>query len=102
VEHDLIKRLERVAKLGIRILPLAEINSHFVFERDGFVVLVERRDGGFGGVGGPGQLSEKGFSALVDRQGASWFVGKGGERQAGAGEAEAARKLFTDLKSALS
>ena len=102
MDHALITRLERIAALDIQILPLAEISSHFVFERGGFSVLVERRDGGFGGIGGPGQLTESGFAALVDRQGGPWFVGKGQQRQAADGEAEAARSLFTDLKSALS
>jgi len=101
VDQDIITRLERIAALGIQILPLPEVQTHFVFERDGFAVLVERRGSSFGGVGGPGQLTEKGFAALVDRDGTAWFIGKGEERLAAAGEAESARRLFTDLKSAL-
>lgn len=99
---DVIARLERIAALGIQILPVGEIHSHFVLERGGFAVLVERRGTGFGSVGGPGLLTEHGFAALVDRAGAPWFVGKGRDRLASAAEAEAARRLFTDLKSALS
>lgn len=100
--QDVLNRLERIAALGIQILPVSEIQTHFVFEREGCAVLVERRGLGFGSVGGPGMLTERGFAALVERAGAPWFVCKGEERRASPAEAEAARRLFTDLKSALS
>lgn len=99
---ETLARLERISALDIKILPLAEIQSHFVFERDGCAVLVERRAQGFGGVGGPGLLTSTGFAALVDRDGRPWFVGKVEQREATPEEAAAARRLFTDLKSALS
>ncbi len=100
--QEILARLERIAALGIRILPLAEIQSHFVFERDGCAVLVERRQGGFGGVGGPGLLVDSGFAALVELDGRPWFLGKSLKRQATETEAQNARRLFTDLKTALS
>lgn len=95
-------QLEKIAAAGIVMIPTPDVPTHFVFSRDGCVVLVERRGEGFGSVGSPGQLTEKGgFAALVERDGAAWFVAKGGEWKAVAGEAAAARRLFTDLRTAL-
>lgn len=97
-----LAQLEKIAGAGIVLIPAPEVPSHFVFSRDGCVVLVERRGEGFGAVGSPGQLTEKGgFAALVQRDGVAWFVAKGGEWPAVPGEAEAARRLFADVRTAL-
>ncbi|MCS7042386.1 MAG: hypothetical protein NZR01_06300 [Bryobacteraceae bacterium] len=102
MDPQILERLERIAGLGISLIPAPEITTHFLFERDGFVVLVERRGEGFGGIGSPGKLVEgHGFAALVRRGSEDWFVARGSEWRAQPGEAEAARKLFTDLKAAL-
>lgn len=102
MQGDLLGQLERIASAGIELIPAAEVGSHFLFARDGCVVLVERRGEGFGAVGSPGKLVEQGgFAALVRRNGEDWWVGKGEEQRAETGEAEAARRLFTDLKAAL-
>jgi hypothetical protein len=102
MQGDLEGQLERIAAAEIELIPAAEVSSHFLFTRDGCVVLVERRGEGFGEVGSPGKLVERGgFAALVRREGQDWWVGKGEERRAEPGEAEAARRLFTDLKAAL-
>lgn len=102
MQEGLLGQLERIAAAGIEMIPAAEAGPYFVFAREGCVVLVERRGEGFGAVGSPGKLVEQGgFAALVRRGGEDWWVGKGEERRAGAGEAEAARRLFTDLKAAL-
>lgn len=99
---DVLNQLEKIAAAGIDIIPTPQTPSHFVFTRDGCVVLVERRGEGFGPIGSPGLLTEKGgFAALVERAGQPWFVAKGEQRPAEPGEAEAARRLFTDLKSVL-
>lgn len=99
---ETLRRLERVAELGIGLAPLPAITSHFVFERGGYVVLVERRGEGFGRVGAPGKLVEgHGYMALVRRDGADWWVARGAEWEAPAEEAAAARRLFTDLKAVL-
>jgi hypothetical protein len=99
---ETLARLERIASLGIGLIPAAEIGTHFIFERGGFVVLVERRGDGFGGIGSPGKLVEgHGFAALVRRGEEDWFIARGGQWRAGPGEAEEARRLFTDLKAAL-
>lgn len=95
-------QLERLAAAGIQLIAAPGVSTHFVFERDGCVVLVERRGEGFGAVGSPGLLALRGgFAALVQREGVDWFVGKHLERPAEGGEAAAARRLFTDLKAAL-
>jgi hypothetical protein len=102
MDPNLLARLERIAGAGIQLLPTPEVPTHFVFEREGCVVLVERREAGFGPVGSPGLLVEQGgFAALVEREGRQWFVWKGGEREASPAEASAARRLFTELKTIL-
>lgn len=103
MDAELLAKLERVAALDISLLAAPEVTSHFLFTRDGAVVLVERRGEGFGAVGSPGMLSDRGggFAALVERGGRTLFISKGEEREALPGEAERARRLFTDLKTAL-
>lgn len=101
MDQRLAAQLERLAAAGIQLLPLPELAHHFVFERAGCAVLVERRGDGFGGIGSPGALTERGFEALVERPAGACFVYKGGERLARAGEAEAARALLRDVQQAL-
>jgi len=99
---ELLGQLERLAALNIEILPTTEIPSHFVLTRGEAVVLVERRAEGFGAIGSPGALSEKGgFAALVERQGRPFFIAKGEEREASEAEAAQVRQLYQDLKEAL-
>lgn len=96
-------QLERLVERSIQLLPAAELHSHFLFERDGFVALVERLDGGFGQIGAPGLLIENGgFAALVWRGGEAWFVAKGFEQRAGAAQVASIRQFADDLKYALS
>lgn len=101
MEERLLRQLERIAAAGIELLPAPGLGRHFVFSRDGCVVLVERREEGFGGIGSPGAMGERGFEALVERGGEAYFVYKGEERVATAEEAEAARALLRDLQQAL-
>jgi hypothetical protein len=98
---EILARLERLAAAQIRFLPAAQISTHYVFERDGFLALVERRDSGFGGIGSPGRLTEHGFAPLVERTRGPVFVAKGHEERATPEQAAAARAFFADLKSAL-
>jgi hypothetical protein len=102
VNPKLLAQLERIASSGIQILPVPEIASHFVLERGGCAVLVERREDGFGAIGSPGSLSDKGFAALVQRDGRDWFIGKGESREATDTEAAEARRLYRDLREILS
>lgn len=101
LDQEFLGRLQRVAEAGIQIIPVPQIGNHVVFERDGFVVLVERRGEGLGQVGSPGLLNSKGFGALVERSGETFFVWKGEERAAEAEEVSSARQLLADLRRAL-
>ncbi len=91
----------RLADAGIRILPLAELTQHVVFERDGFIALVERNGNGFGQVGSAGLLAQQGFAALVQRAGRDWFVARGFEREATEAEAVALHRFSLDLRRAI-
>ena len=93
--------LQRLVDTGIQLLPALELTTHFVFERGGFIALVERRAGGFGNVGAPGILCEKGMAQLVWRGKSAYFVAKSFERVAQAEEIEALRQFGEDLKKSL-
>ncbi len=93
--------LGRLVDAKITLLPTTQITTHFVFERDGFVSLVERRPDGFGRAGAPGLLTEKGFAALIWRGESAFFVGKGVEQPASAEQVERIRKFAVDLETAL-
>ncbi len=94
-------QIEKLAAAGIQLLP-AEITSHFIFERQGFVAFVERRADGFGNIGAPGLMTERGFAALVWRSDQPFFVGKGFEQAASDNQVRAVRAFASDLASALS
>jgi hypothetical protein len=97
-----IATLEKLAASGIQIIP-AEVDSHFILERDGFVAFVEKREQGFGNIGSAGLMTERGFAALIWRGGDQpFFVGKGFEQPASAEEVQKIRSFATDLASALS
>jgi hypothetical protein len=93
-------RLERLAAAGIQIIP-AEIASHFILERDGFVAFVERRAGDFGNAGAPGLMTERGFAALIWRGGQAFFVGKGIDQPASDDQVRKIRAFGADLDKAL-
>ncbi len=95
-------KLEKLVAAGIQLLPAVEISTHFVFERDGFVALVERRADGFGGIGSAGMLTEKGIAPLVRRGEECFFIAKGFEQRAEAAEVEKIRSFQSDLQNALS
>ncbi len=95
-------KLERLVAAGIQLLPTVEITTHYVFERDGFVALVERRGDGFGGIGSAGRLTEKGIAPLVLRGSSSYFVVKGFEQSATPEEVDGIRRFQADLQFALS
>ncbi len=92
------EKLERLAAAGLA----ADRNrSHYVFERDGFVALVERTPDGFGGVGSAGILTGAGFAALIRRGEQSYFVARNFEQEARPEQVESLRRFSQDLKSAL-
>lgn len=97
----LARQLERLAAAGIQLLPFPSIETHYVFERGGFVALVERTPDGFGGVGSAGLLTEGGFAVLIRRHGQPFFVCKGLEQAASAAQVEALRTFSAELEAAL-
>ena len=96
----MIEIFEKLVAAGIHIVP-AEITSHFILERDGFVSFVERRNDAFGNIGTPGLMTERGFAALMWRGDQAFFVGKGFEQAALADEVQKIRAFATDLANAL-
>jgi hypothetical protein len=100
VTDEIARALERVAAAGIQLLP-AGLTSHSVFERNGFICLVERVGDGFGHIGAPGLMTERGFATLVWRGDDGWFVGKGIEQPAEAGQVEGIRAFAADLQATL-
>ena len=97
----MLEKLERLAAAGIQLLPALEISTHFVFERDGFVALVERRGDSFGAVGTAGLLTERGVAPLMLRNGQPTFVTKGSEIPAEVDQVEKIRCFQRDLQAAL-
>jgi len=83
------------------MLPAIEITTHYVFERDGFVALVERTPNGFGSIGSAGILTGNGFAALIHRGNSAYFVAKNFEQQAQPQQIEELKRFSIDLKSAL-
>lgn len=93
--------LERLAAAGVALIPAMEIDTHFVFERGGFVALVERRGDALGNLGTPGILTERGMAHLVWRGDQAFFVTRGWERAAEGEEVAALRRFAEDLKNCL-
>jgi hypothetical protein len=93
--------LERLAAVAIQMLPAVEITTHYVFERNGFIALVERTPDGFGGIGSAGILTGNGFAALIHRGDRSYFVARNFEQEAQPEQVEALKRFSLDLKSAL-
>jgi hypothetical protein len=100
---QLLEKLEKLAAAGIELIPSVQVPTHFIFHRDGFVALVERRGEGFGGLGASGLLTEHGgLAPLIWREGVATFVGKGGfEQPATAEQVIAVRAFAADLKAAI-
>jgi hypothetical protein len=91
----------RLTAANIELLPAMELTTHFVFMRDGFVSLVERRETGFGNIGAPGLLCDKGIAQLLWRGDKAFFVARGFEREATAEEITGLRSFAEDLKNSL-
>ena len=97
----MIEKLEKLVTAGIQMIP-AEVTSHFILERDGFVAFVERREQAFGNIGTPGLMTERGFAALIWRGDQAFFVGKGFEQTASPQQVQKIRAFASDLAIALS
>ena len=96
----LIQTLEKLAAAGIQIVP-AEITTHFILARDGFVAFVERREQSFGNIGAPGLMTEQGFAALIWRGDQAFFTGKRFEQPASPEQVQKIRAFASDLAAAL-
>ena len=93
--------LERLVAANIQILPVSVGPRHVVFERGGFVALVERTEDTLGSVGSAGMLTEKGFATLMLKDGRYAFVAKNFEQPATDAEIERLRTFQSDLEAAL-
>lgn len=96
----MIEKLERLSAAGIHLLDTG-IPNHYVFERDGFVALVERKGEAFGNIGAPAKLVDSGVALLVWRAGKAFFVNKGFEQEAAGSEVAALRSFDAELRQAL-
>jgi hypothetical protein len=92
--------LEKLAAAGINLIP-ADLEKHFIFERDGFIALVERTAAGFGSVGTAGLLTDRGLAPLVWRGTDAWFVARGLEQRAMPEQVDSLRSFQSDLEAAL-
>jgi hypothetical protein len=96
--------LEKLAAAGIQLIP-ADVTSHFIFERNGFVAFVERRPGDeenpFGNIGSPGLMTERGFAALVWRGEEAFFIARNFEQGATPEQVLEIRAFAADLANAL-
>lgn len=101
MDAALLAKLERVLAARIELVPDLKITTHYVFARDGYAALVEKRDGAFGNIGTPGLVTENGWAALVWRGETAVFVGRGFEVAATAEHVEAIRAFDRDLNEAL-
>jgi hypothetical protein len=97
----MLEKLEKLAAVEIRLLPVATIETHFIFERNGFVALVEREGDEFGRIGTAGLATESGFAALVWRGGRAYFVRRGAEQPATDEQVESLRRFQKDLGESL-
>lgn len=94
--------LERLVELNIQLLPLTQVERHWVFERDGFISLVERTAvNGFGHIGSPGLLTSVGMAVMVQRGDGHVFLAKGFEQAATSEQVEMIRRFARDLRLAL-
>jgi hypothetical protein len=93
--------LERLVAANIQILPVSVGPRHIVFERGGFVALVERTEQGLGSIGSAGMLTEHGFAPLVSKHGQQSFVAKNFEQAATADDVQRLRSFQSDLQAAL-
>jgi hypothetical protein len=94
-------QLLALSSANIQLVP-ADMSTHYVLERDGFVCLVEKRDGGFGAIGSVCQLAGDGFAVVTWNGTEAHFVAKGQPRRlASPEEIRQFRAFSQDLRAAL-
>ncbi len=99
-------KLQKLVDANIGLLPAVGLSSHFLFVRDNFVALVERRGTDFGSIGTAGMLhittpNETKVAPLVWRGAEPWFIAKDFAVAASASQVEALRRFQSDLAAAL-
>ena len=92
---------EKLAASNIQLLSLAGLEKYFVFERDGCVAFVARKEDGFGSIGAPGILTDHGLAVLVWRESQAYFAAKGYEQPATREQVKSVRAFAADLQAAL-
>ena len=97
----MIAIFEKLAAANIELLPAPGSGTHFLFARDGFAALVERTWDGFGSIGAPGLITDRGLAMLVWRGPDAFFVTKSFEGPASDENVEAMRCFARDLAEAL-
>lgn len=94
-------QLLALAQANIQLVP-ADLSTHYVLERDGFVCLVEKRDHGFGAIGSVCKLTHDGFAVVTWTGTQAHFVAKGQPRQTATPEEISLFRAFSqDLRAAL-
>lgn len=97
----MIAQLEKLAAAGIEWVPASSLPNHFLFARDGFVSLVERRGEAFGAIGTPALVTDHGLALLLWRGETAVFVAKNHEQPASSEQVDALRRFAGDLAAAL-
>lgn len=92
--------LERLAASEINLLPI-DLDRHYMFERDGFVALVEKRGDGFGAVGAAGLLTQSGLAPLVWRGDSPVFITRTSALDATQEQISSLRAFQSDLENAI-
>ena len=98
---DLGRTLQCLDAAGINLVAGSDTSTHVILERDGFILLVERTEDGFGGIGSPGLLTERGFAALIRRDDEAFFVAKDFEQPATEQQVTAAREFLNIVKNCI-
>ena len=98
---ELLQKLGRLQESGIELVPFNAMINHYLLARGGFVALVEKIPKGFGKIGAPGIMTEKGFACLIWRETQAFFVTKGFDQQATMEQIEELRVFSADLHQAL-
>ena len=89
----------KLAAAGIQLV--TETKTHFLFVRDNFIALVERRNDGFGSIGSTGMMTENGLAYLVWRGEQAFLKSKTGEQPAAQTQVDEIRRFSADLTAAL-
>ncbi len=98
---ELLQKLERLQGASIELVPFNAMINHYLLARGGFVALVEKVPKGFGKIGAPGIMTQKGFACLIWRESEAFFVTKGFDQQATIEQIEGLRMFSADLHQAL-